>query len=1021
VCGVNPHTGLMRDRPAPAAGPARPAPGLLMPEPRRLHAPAPARRRYRTPPCRTVALVATLLLLLAPAWSGYADVEAEGPDAALAAEAKAQRVLDAIVTAVGTLDDRDRAEATVRDLIALQDVRVKRFFERVVAQEVYLRDGAPVWASSMGQEAGGELRATLHPLLAERRDDGAVDAEVEATVPFAELTRLRVNRRALNLMRDALAVIGLEVDDPRERLRSAIDVGNKRQAQALPLLRRLADADPDAAVRRAASESAALMTAAGADPAAGEAEVAAAIVRLGELQSVRALGMLREQAGRADLPASQRAALHDAIPRIERHVMVTNRVKDVFFGLSLGSILVLIALGLAITFGLMGVINMAHGEMLMIGAITTWATFVFLHQGGRLFTWLPGLALLDKDWAYVVAFPLAFGVAALTGLIVEQTIVRFLYKRPLDSLLATIGVSYILIQLVRNWKGDNLALVRPDWAGGQWEVMRNVSLSYARLFLIGLSAFCVVSVVVLFRFTRVGLMLRATAQNREMAQSLGVNTRRVDALTFAFGSGLAGLAGFGLYLINSVSPQMGQGYIVTSFLVVVVGGVGNLAGVVISGLGIGSLQKLLEPWQIIQSPLTVFDATWAEVAVLALVILFIQRRPGGLFPEKGRMADQADRSATPWGGRPSWRTDTVMGVLLLVVGLVVIPGLYLAGVLSLDDLNRYGYFITFAICAVGLDLLWGYVGVLSLCQFLFFALGAYAMGFYLINHGPKTAGIPDCLYYVMSGTGELTAPWYLVLFESLPVAFVLALVLPGLAAGLIGVIMFRSRVKGVYFAILTQTLTVIALRIFEKNELKMGGTNGVRITFTEELFGHPIAAQAGLAPLDQTRFKLYVLSVVGLAVAVGVAKYITWSRFGRVLRAIRDDETRLRFSGYKTWMYKAGVFAVAGMLAGLGGALYMPQKGIITPGDMAPFWSILVVAWVAVGGRGTVWGAVIGAVGVSAMYTWMTTNYPAYWMFALGALFILVPLLLPGGLMSLPKVAGAWRRRLAASAGGGAS
>ena len=653
----------------------------------------------------------------------------------------------------------------------------------------------------------------------------------------------------------------------------------------------------------------------------------------------------------------------------------------------------------------MGVINMAHGEMLMIGAITTWACFVFFTEGGQLFPWLPGLGGVSPGLTYLIAFPLAFIVAAVVGLIVELTIVRFLYKRPLDSLLATIGVSFILIQLIRNWKGDNLPLVRPEWASGQFTLMQDVTISYSRLFLIGLSVFCVAAVVLLFRFTKIGLMLRATAQNREMAQSLGVNTRRVDAFTFAFGSGLAGLAGFGVYLIYNVSPQMGQGYIVQSFLVVVVGGVGNLAGVVISGLGLGFIQKVLERLQLITEPIGLFDATWAEVAVLVLVILFIQRRPGGLFPEKGRMANLASTSGdAPVGARPTWLGDGVMFSVIAGIGLLVLPGLYLSGIISIDDINKYGYFVTFAICAIGLDLLWGYVGVLSLCQFLFFSLGAYAMGFYIINQGPMKEGIPECLYYVMSGTGDLTAPWYLAWFQSLPVSLLLAMLLPGIVAAGVGVLMFRSRVKGVYFAILTQTITVIALRVFEKNELKMGGTNGIRITFTEELFGHPIATQAGLSAIQQTRFKLYLLSVVALLLTIVAAKAITRSRFGRILLAIRDDETRLRFGGYKTWVYKAALFAVAGMMAGLGGALYMPQKGIITPGDMAPYWSILVVAWVAIGGRGTVWGAVIGAIGVTAMYNWMTTNFPDYWMFSLGGLFILVPLLLPGGLMSIPAV-----------------
>lgn len=964
--------------------------------------------------------------------AAIADTPAAGSQAA-DAPGQADEAERRILAALADLTDRDLAEDAVDRLIALRDVRVKRLFERLVANEVYERevDGEdrPVWAPVLLDAADGSgMQAHLFPLLAEANPaaagdeqadaEAAADADAgadaalptgppEAVVPFSELSRYRVFRRALNRIRDSLALIGLELEDPAERRRAAIDTGNKRQVEALPRLLELAAGDPDPTVMKAAAESLALIRASGSDPQATPEEVVAAVSAIGELKSIRGLDLLNRLVADEQSPEAVVAAASVAAAQVQRHITLTNWIKNAFFGLSLGSILVLMALGLAITFGLMGVINMAHGEMLMIGAVATWATFTCL-SGGQLFSWLPGVDTgLSAAWMYALALPVAFVSAAVAGLIVEATIVRFLYKRPLDSLLATIGVSFVLIQLVRNWKGDNLPLVRPEWAGGAIAVMEDVSFSTARIFIVALAAACVAGVMLLFRFTKAGLLVRATAQNRDMARTLGVNTRRVDAFTFAFGSGLAGIAGYGLYLIASVSPQMGQGYIVDSFLVVVVGGVGNLAGVVLGGLGIGFGQKLLEPLELISEPIRLFDATWANVAVLAAVVLFIQRRPGGLFPERGRQANLATGDESPWATRPRWSTDFAMMTALVGVGLVLVPWLYGNGTLSIDQVNRYGFFVTYAICAVGLDLLWGYIGVLSLCQFLFFAFGAYAAGFYLINHGPKIDGIPECLFYVMSGTGDLSAPGYLRFFESGPLAFVLALLIPGAIAFVLGVVMFRSRVKGVYFAILTQTFTVIALRVFQKNELGMGGTNGIRITFTETLFGNPIMTTDGLGPFEQTRFRLYVLSVLALILSVVVAKLITRSRFGRVLLAIRDDETRLRFGGYRTWLFKAGVFAVAGTMAGLGGALYLPQKGIITPGDMAPGWSILVVAWVAVGGRGTVWGAVIGALLVSMAYSWMTSNFADSWPIALGAVFILIPLLLPGGLMSLPaRVAG---------------
>ncbi|MBC7785078.1 MAG: urea ABC transporter permease subunit UrtC [Burkholderiales bacterium] len=316
----------------------------------------------------------------------------------------------------------------------------------------------------------------------------------------------------------------------------------------------------------------------------------------------------------------------------------------------------------------------------------------------------------------------------------------------------------------------------------------------------------------------------------------------------------------------------------------------------------------------------------------------------------------------------------------------------------------------FAIFAIGLDLIWGYIGVLSLCQFLFFAIGGYAMGLYLINHGPHSAdGIPECLSYVMSAVANRTPPWFLPIFHSFPIAVLMGMLLPGLLALFIGVTTFRSRVKGVYFSILTQAITVAAWLIFQKNDLKLGGTNG--LTKFDTILGYKIASDASAGAFEQTRFWLYMASVVTLLLVILIAKLLTTSGFGRVLVAVRDDETRLRFVGYQTWAYKATAFVVAAAFAGIGGMLYVPQKGIITPQQIAPLASILVVAWVAVGGRGSLWGAVIGAIFVSLLYDFMTSVASDYWYFVLGGLFIIVPLFFPGGVMSMPKVINGFRAR----------
>ena len=953
----------------------------------------------------------------------------------------------AILALVPDLDSGKAGPDAVEALSALKDVRVLRLFDRLMLNELQQYGERYVWVptASYGTDDDGRNVADLYDPLAES-ERLTIDGK-PATVLSGDLDGFGGNRAVRRLLQTRLSLMALEVDDPAARLNAVIDLGNKQKADALPALLALADDDPDPRVRRAAAESVALIRATGSEPDATSDEQLAAIQHLGEVGSIRARGPLQDLL-RADTAApGHLAAAQTSLNQIDRHITVTNWIKNAFFGLSAGSILVLLALGLAITFGLMGVINMAHGEMLMIGAVTTWATWTYF-SGGNLVPFLPVWPWpMDANWTFVVAFPLSFLAAAAVGWLTEVTVVRHLYKRPLDSLLATIGVSFILIQLVRLWKGDNLGMATPTWFAGGWEVMPDVTLAYNRLFLLALTAFCVVGTMLLFRFTRMGLMIRATVQNRDMAQSLGVNTRRVDMFTFAFGAGVAGLAGYGLILITNPTPGMGQNYIVEAFLVTVVGGVGKLLGVVISGLSLGFLNKFLEPVKLDFMPFAFFDSTWSWVTVLVAVVLFITRRPGGLFPDKGRAAAQATANESPFTAPYRRRQDVILGVAFAVLGLVVVPLLYGTGDLSPGFVNKLGYILTFAICAIGLDLLWGYLGVLSLCQFLFFALGGYAMGLYLINHGPMAGAnndIPAALFVVMSGVGEAKPPWFLAFFNPFPLAVFLGMVIPGLLALLIGVLTFRSRVRGVYFAILTQAICVAFWLVFQKNDIRLGGTNG--LTNFTHILGYPIAGDSFPSratgesryaylmehyrvAFTQTRFWLFVATFLALAVVLTLAKLLVHSRFGRVLVAIRDDETRLRFAGYNTWVYKALVFALAGVFAGIGGMLYAPQIGIINPKQLAPIASIMVVVYVAIGGRATLWGPVIGAVAVSLLYDTLTSGAPGWyadaiaavptdfargwlafawsaesWMIVLGLLFILVPLLLPGGLMSIPTL-----------------
>jgi urea transport system permease protein len=312
-----------------------------------------------------------------------------------------------------------------------------------------------------------------------------------------------------------------------------------------------------------------------------------------------------------------RAAATDALVGIDQRIAFFGQLETLFFGLSLGSVLVLAAIGLAITFGVMGVINMAHGELIMLGAYTTYLLQVALPG-------YSGVALL-------LSIPTAFVFCGLVGIAIERGVIRFLYGRPLETLLATFGISLILQQAVRTLVSpQNVPVANPDWMSGFWQVNSVLSLTYNRLFIL---LFCLIVFALLFlllRRTSLGLQVRAVSQNRAMARAMGVHSQRVDALTFGLGSGIAGVAGVALSQLTNVGPNLGQAYIVDSFMVVVFGGVGNLWGTLVGGLSLGIANKVLEPWA---------GAVLAKILVLVFIILFIQRRPRGLFPQKGRAAE----------------------------------------------------------------------------------------------------------------------------------------------------------------------------------------------------------------------------------------------------------------------------------------------------------------------------------------------------------------------------------------------
>jgi urea transport system permease protein len=314
------------------------------------------------------------------------------------------------------------------------------------------------------------------------------------------------------------------------------------------------------------------------------------------------------------------AAAH-TLSGIDARQKRTEFIGNLFYGISLGSVLLLAALGLAITFGLMGVINMAHGELLMLGAYATYSCQLLFRK------YLPAHA----DLYLLAAVPAGFLLAAAVGMLLERTVIRWLYGRPLETLLATWGISLVLMQAVRSVFGaQNVEVSNPSWMSGGFTVLGSLVLSYNRLVIIGFAIFVVIGVWMILNRTRLGLFVRAVTQNRRMADCVGVATGRIDMLTFGLGSGIAGLGGVALSQLGNVGPDLGQGYIVDSFMVVVLGGVGQLAGTMIAALGLGEANKFLEPFA---------GAVLAKIAILVFIIMFIQKRPQGLFAMKGRSAE----------------------------------------------------------------------------------------------------------------------------------------------------------------------------------------------------------------------------------------------------------------------------------------------------------------------------------------------------------------------------------------------
>ncbi len=455
------------------------------------------------------------------------------------------------------------------------------------------------------------LRALAVGKLLKRPDGTGVAPPGEAAPPGAE--PVRVNNRVRVALRGALGRLQLVSPDPAERLLAAEAVFRSRDAANVPLLEAALARESAPRVRAQMELSLAASRLIAADGDAKRSAVSA----LGATASTDARALLLE--ARAANPGLS-AEVDAAVAAIDRRLSLRRAAETLFQGLSLGSVLLLAALGLAVTFGVMGVINMAHGEMVMLGAYTA----VVVQEALRGVPWL-------LPWSLPLSVPAAFLAAALVGAALERGLIRHLYGRPLETLLMTFGVGMILQQAVRLLFGaQNREVISPAWMQGTLTLPGGVAVTQNRLWIIVFGVAVLLAVAAAVRLTRFGLEMRAVVQNRRIAAAMGIRTGRVDALTFAFGSGVAGMAGVALSQIDNVSPNLGTGYIIDSFMVVVFGGVGSLAGTLVGAMALGVVNKVLEPWA---------GAVLAKVAVLVALMLFIQRRPRGLFALRGRAAD----------------------------------------------------------------------------------------------------------------------------------------------------------------------------------------------------------------------------------------------------------------------------------------------------------------------------------------------------------------------------------------------
>jgi len=511
--------------------------------------------------------------------------------------------LQALVNNLTTGGFGDR-ETAIGALVASGEARAAPILEALAAGQLYVRPSDKVVV--IGKPDGNQLALF-----------DAVTGKPAGTATEDGLERVRVNNRLRGVIEAAVGSLTLMSPDARVRREAAESLFKRPDPAALGPLDAAIAAEKDARVKAAFNEARAAVILASADAPKPQKIEALAVVR--DRGDREAQGVLQAAINNASDP-EVKAAATAAADSVRQSLAAWEAAQNVWYGISLGSVLLLAAIGLAITFGTMGVINMAHGEMVMLGAYTTFVVQEIIRsRAPHLF-----------DASLVIALPLAFLVAGGVGIAIERGIIRFLYGRPLETLLATWGLSLVLQQAVRSIFGpSNREVGAPSWMSGAFQVGQ-INVTYGRLWIVVFALVVFATLMLLLRKTPLGLYMRAVTQNRPMAAAMGIRTPRVDALTFGLGSGIAGLAGVALSQIDNVSPNLGQGYIIDSFMVVVFGGVGNLFGTLLGATALGIVNKFLEPYA---------GAVLGKILVLVFIILFIQRRPRGLFALKGRAVE----------------------------------------------------------------------------------------------------------------------------------------------------------------------------------------------------------------------------------------------------------------------------------------------------------------------------------------------------------------------------------------------